>query len=271
MATPIGNLKDMTLRALELLQAADLIVCEDTRITARLLTHYGIHAGTLSYNDHNAESRRPQIMAALERGQVVALVSDAGTPLISDPGYRLVRACHAAGYPVTALPGASSLLAALCIAGLPTDRFFFAGFLPAREEARRKELHALSTIPATLIFFESSRRLPDTLAQMSTLWPAREAAVARELTKLFEECRRGTLPELAGHYAEAGAPRGEVVILVAPPVAQAPGAGAVEAKLALLLDTHSVKEAAGILAEETGLPRRDIYSLALRLRQHGKP
>ena len=268
IATPIGNLKDITLRALEVLQAADLIACEDTRVTAKLLTHYGIDAATISYNDHNGEARRPQILNALAQGKIVALVSDAGTPLISDPGYKLVQAVQAEGHYITALPGASSVMVALCLAGLPTDRFFFAGFLPAKEEACKKELHALSTIPATLIFFESNRRTSDTLALMAAVWGERHAAVTRELTKLFEETRRGTLTELAAHYANAGDPKGEVVILVSPPGEEALSAEDIEAKLTLLLATHSVKEAATIMAEQTGQPRKDMYSIALKLLQH---
>ncbi len=270
VATPIGNLKDITLRALEVLRAAHLIACEDTRVTAKLLNHYGIDAPTLSYNDHNGEARRPQILRALEEGKIVALVSDAGTPLISDPGYKLVQAVQAEGHPITALPGASSVMVALCLAGLPTDRFFFAGFLPAKEEACKKELQSLSTIPATLIFFESNRRTADTLALMATIWAERKAAVARELTKLFEECRRGTLAELAVYYAKAGDPKGEVVILVSPPGTEAPTAEDIESKLTLLLATHSVKEAATIMAEQTGQPRKDMYSIALKLMQHDK-
>lgn len=265
IATPIGNLKDITLRALETLKAADLIACEDTRVTAKLLSHYGISAPTLSYNDHNGESRRPHILAALADGKIVALVSDAGTPLISDPGYKLVQAAQSEGHYVTALPGASSVMTALCLAGLPTDRFFFTGFLPPKEEACRKELQSLSTVPATLVFFESNRRTADTLALMATLWPNRRAAVARELTKLFEECRQGSLQELTEHYA-ANEPKGEVVILVSPP-AETASAEDIEANLALLLKTHSVKEAAAIMAEQTGQPRKELYTLALKLMQ----
>lgn len=268
VATPIGNLKDITLRALEALRAADLIACEDTRVTAKLLNHYGITAPTLSYNDHNGESRRPKILEALQEGKRVALVSDAGTPLISDPGYKLVVAVQAAGHPITALPGASSVMVALCLAGLPTDRFFFAGFLPPKEEACKKELQSLSTIPATLIFFESNRRTADTLALMNLYWPERKAAVTRELTKLFEEARRGTIAELAAHYAQAGDPKGEVVIVVAPPGEEALTPADIESKLKLLLSTHSVKEAATILAEQTGQPRKDIYTLALKIMQN---
>lgn len=271
VATPIGNLRDITLRALEMLQNADLIACEDTRVTAKLLSHYGITAPTISYNDHNGESRRPKILDALSDGKRVALVSDAGTPLISDPGYKLVLAAQSEGHYITALPGASSVMVALCLAGLPTDRFFFAGFLPPKEEACKKELQSLSTIPATLVFFESNRRTSDTLALMAQIWPARLAAVTRELTKLFEESRRGTLEELAAHYATMGDPKGEVVIVVAPPGEEALSARDIETKLALLLKTHSVKEAATILAEQTGQPRKDMYTLALKIMQDEKP
>ncbi|MBY0406126.1 MAG: 16S rRNA (cytidine(1402)-2'-O)-methyltransferase [Rickettsiales bacterium] len=267
VATPIGNLKDITLRALEVLAACDLIACEDTRVTAKLLTHYGVKAPTLSYNDHNGESRRPKIMEALQAGKRVALVSDAGTPLISDPGYKLVRDCQEAGYNVTALPGASSLLAGLCLSGLPTDRFCFAGFLPPKEEARFKTLQTLSHIPATLVFFEAARRVPETLASMAKLWGSREAAVTRELTKLYEETRRGTVSELAAHYASEGEPRGEVVIIVSPPGEEAITPEDMETRLSLLLKNHSVKEAATILAEQTGHPRKELYTLALKLMQ----
>lgn len=265
VATPIGNLKDITLRALEALEAADLIVCEDTRVTGKLLSHYGIHKPTLSYNDHNGAERRPKILAELAAGKCVALVSDAGTPLVSDPGYKLVREAAAAGHHVTALPGASSLLAALTLSALPTDRFLFAGFLSAKQEAAKRELQALAAVPATLVFFESARRLATALALMQDMLGERDAAVARELTKLYEETRRGGLGELAAHYAQAGAPKGEVVIVVGPPVAQADSGGHAEHQLKQLLKSHSVKDAAAIVAEQTGKPRKEIYALALRL------
>lgn len=267
VATPIGNLKDITLRALELLGMADLIVCEDTRVTGKLLSHYGIHRPTLSYNDHNGAERRPKILAALQAGQRVALVSDAGTPLVSDPGYKLAREVAELGLHVTTLPGPSSTLAALCLSGLPTDRFFFAGFLPAKQEACRKELQALAAIPATLVFFESARRLSDTLALMRETLGDRQAAIVREITKLYEESRRDTLSGLLAHYVREGEPKGEVVIVTGPPGQAATSADDTAAKLKLLLASHSVKEAASIVAEETGQPRKHIYSLALKLMQ----
>ncbi len=268
VATPIGNLGDITLRALEILKNADLIACEDTRVTAKLLSHYGIKKPTLSYNDHNAVERRPKIFDTIKNGGRVALVSDAGTPLISDPGYKLVREAVAEGMHVTTLPGASSLLSALCLAALPTDRFLFAGFLPQKNEACKKELSSLAAVDATLVFFESAKRLQKTLVLMHDVLGNRDVAVARELTKLHEECRRGTLSELAGHYKNAGEPKGEVVIVVSPPQAEKTSAIDAESKLRLLLKTHSVKEAVSIVAEETGAPRKDIYTRALSIMKH---
>lgn len=267
VATPIGNLKDITLRALDTLKDADVIVCEDTRVTAKLLNHYGIKKPTLSYNDHNGAERRPEIMNQLRQGKRVVLVSDAGTPLVSDPGYKLVKDAMSEGCYITALPGASSVLAALCLSGLPTDRFFFAGFLPPKQEACKKDLQTLLDIPATLVFFESARRLNDTLPLMHKVLGNREAAVVREITKLFEESKTGTLQELCRHYEKEGEPKGEVVIVVGPPLAAEEDAQDIEAKLKLLLKKHSVKEAASVLAEQTGRSRKDLYTLALRLMQ----
>ena len=266
VATPIGNLSDITLRALEALKQADLIACEDTRVTAKLLSHYGISKPTLSYNDHNGEGRRPQIVDALKNGQRVALVSDAGTPLVSDPGYKLVREALSLGLHVTTLPGASSVLSALCLSGLPSDRFFFAGFLSAKKEAALSEVQALAKIPGTLVLFESARRLLQTLPILQQGLGNRQAAVVREITKLFEESRRGALAELIAHYEKEGEPKGEVVIVVAPPKeGEQASDDELAAKLALLLKKYSVKEAASILAEETGRARKELYTLALKL------
>lgn len=269
VATPIGNLADITLRALDTLRAADLIACEDTRITSRLLSHYGISAPCLSYNDHNGEQRRPRIMEALAAGKRVALVSDAGTPLISDPGYKLVREVQQAGFRVTALPGPSSVLTGLCISGLPTDRFCFIGFLPTRAAALKKEMSQLASIPATLVAFESARRLPESLPILAQVFGDRPAAVTRELTKLFEECRRGSLSELAAHYEKEGPPKGEVVLVIGPPLEghDALTPEEIEHRLVRLLKTHSVKEAAAQLAAETGQPRKELYALALTLKE----
>ncbi|MCC7273342.1 MAG: 16S rRNA (cytidine(1402)-2'-O)-methyltransferase, partial [Alphaproteobacteria bacterium] len=221
VATPIGNRGDITLRAVETLRGVDLVVCEDTRVSGPFLRTLGVTAPLLAYHDHNAERVRPQIMARLTAGAAVALVSDAGTPLVSDPGFRLVGECIARGVPVTTLPGPSAPLAALVLAGLPTDRFMFAGFLPPRAGARGETLSELARVPATLVFLETAPRLADSLAQMAQMLGDRPAAVARELTKLHEEVRRGPLAALAEHYRTAGPPRGEIVVVVGPPAPRA--------------------------------------------------
>lgn len=265
VATPIGNLGDITLRALATLAAADVIACEDTRVTRRLTGRYGILTPLTPYHEHNAAVARPKLLARLARGEAIALVSDAGTPLISDPGYKLVRAAREAGHEVTALPGASAVLAALVVAGLPTDRFFFAGFLPAKQTARRARIAALSTIPATLVLYESGPRLASTLADLADELGPRAAAVCRELTKLHEEVRRGELAQLARDYAAGAETRGEFVVVVAPPVESAAAAGEVDAMLRRALARASVKEAVGEVACATGRPRREIYRRALAL------
>src|SRR6266550_4066248 len=263
VATPIGNLRDVTLRALEILAAADLVACEDTRVSRKLFDHYGLSAPLLAYHDHNAETARPKIIERLAAGSAVALVSDAGTPLISDPGYKLVRAAAEAGHAVTAAPGPSSALMALTIAGLPTDRFFFEGFLPAKETARRARIAELARIPATLVLFESGPRLAATLADLAAGLGAREAAIARELTKLHEEVRRGDLHTLAADYAAGAETRGEIVIVTAPPAAEQPSAADIDALLRAALARTSVKEAVAEVAAATGVPRRAVYSRAL--------
>jgi len=267
VATPIGNLGDITLRALSTLAAADLIACEDTRVTAKLTRHYGIHAPLLAYHDHNAEKQRPKIMERLERGEAVALVSDAGTPLVSDPGYRLVREAIEAGYMVVPVPGASALLAGLIASGLPSDAFFFAGFLPPKETGRRKRLAELAAVPATLVFYESPQRLAACLADMAAvLGGKREGVMARELTKAFETVRRGSLAELAATFAGEPPPKGEIVLLVGPAEAEAPAADDVDALLADLLTRHPLREAAAEAAAQTGLPRRLLYQKALAMK-----
>lgn len=267
VATPIGNLADITLRALDVLKKAHIIACEDTRVTGKLLSHYGITTPTISYHEHNAEKVRPKIMEWLSAGRAVALVSDAGTPLISDPGYKLVYEARGLEIAVYPIPGASSVMAALCASGLPTDRFLFAGFLPAKAGARQKALAGLAQADASIVLFESTRRLPEALAEMAQAMPGRQAVVARELTKLYEEFRRDTLEALAAHYAEAGAPRGEVVVVISPPQEQqAVYDKTVEAMLRNALKSYSVKEAATAIAAETGLPRQELYGHALRLK-----
>ena len=269
VATPIGNLRDITLRALEVLAAADVIACEDTRVTRRLLDHYGIATPMTPYHEHNAAAARPKLLARLAAGEAVALVSDAGTPLISDPGFKLVRAAHDAGHAVTSLPGASSALAALTASGLPTDRFCFEGFLPVKSGQRQRRIAELGGIPATLILFETGPRLARSLADLATTLGARPAAVCRELTKLHEEVRRGELPTLAQAYAAGAESRGEIVIVIGPPAEDAgrADAGEIDALLRRALARGSVKDATGEVAAATGLPRREIYQRALALSQ----
>jgi 16S rRNA (cytidine1402-2'-O)-methyltransferase len=269
VATPIGNLGDMTLRGLWVLRNVDRILCEDTRVTARLLSRFGIDAPLSAYHDHNADRVRPAVLEALRRGDRVALVSDAGTPLVSDPGFKLVRAALAENLPVTAAPGPSAALTALILSGLPPEAFLFAGFLPSRSAARRRVLRQWTGLDATLVLFEGQSRLAAALADMADMLGPRDAAVARELTKRHEEIRRGRLSELAKHYQEAGPPRGEVVIVVGPPEPAAPAEADIDARLAQLLETSTLRDAVARLAAETGLPRRALYDRALGLQRKG--
>ncbi len=267
VATPIGNLRDITLRALQTLAAADLIACEDTRVTRKLLDHYGVTTPLTPYHEHNAAAARPRLLARIAAGGAVALVSDAGTPLVSDPGFKLVREARQAGLAVTALPGPSAALAALTVAGLPTDRFFFEGFLPPKESQRRARAGELARIPATLVLFENGSRLQRTLDDLAAALGPREAAICRELTKLHEEVRRGSLAELARHYAGDAETRGEFVVVIAPPADEAglAGDGDVDDMLRAALGRVSVKDAVGEVATATGRPRREIYQRALAL------
>jgi 16S rRNA (cytidine1402-2'-O)-methyltransferase len=265
VATPIGNLGDITLRALEVLAGVDVIACEDTRVTRKLTERYGIETSLTPYHEHNAAEARPKLLARLADGQAIALVSDAGTPLISDPGFKLVRAACEAGHWVTALPGPSSVLAALSVAGLPTDRFFFEGFLPAKQAARQKRVAELANIPSTLILFESGPRLAAMLADLATAFGTRAAAICRELTKLHEEVRRGNLEILARDYAAGAESRGEFVIVVAPPATDDGISDNVDELLRQALKRVSVKDAVGEVALATGRPRREVYQRALIL------
>ncbi len=256
------------MRALDTLEAADLVVCEDTRVTAKLFAIYGITRPLLAYHDHNAAKIRPRILDALTDGQVVALVSDAGTPLVSDPGYRLVREAAAAGHRIIPVPGPSALLAGLAVAGLPTDRFLFAGFLPVKAGARETALQALADIEATLVFFETGPRLASALAAMGSVLGDRAAVMARELTKTFEEIRRGSLEELRLALADEPLPKGELVVLVGPPL-RGDASSDVDLDAALLkaLADHPLKSAVAAVVEETGLPRRTVYQRALALKR----
>jgi 16S rRNA (cytidine1402-2'-O)-methyltransferase len=271
VATPIGNLGDITLRALETLAGVDIIACEDTRITRRLTERYAITAQLKPYHEHNAAAARPKILEKLAQGASVALVSDAGTPLISDPGFKLVREVCAAGFAVIALPGPSSVLSALSVAALPTDRFFFEGFLPPKQAARRVRLAELSRIGATLVMFESGNRVQDTLRDLAGIMGARDAAICRELTKMHEEVTRGTLAELAD-AADTLETRGEFVLVIGPPPAgaQTMPKDEVDDLLRASLLRDSVKDAVAHAVELSGRPRREIYARALELAREAK-
>jgi 16S rRNA (cytidine1402-2'-O)-methyltransferase len=266
-ATPIGNASDITLRALDVLRSCDAIVAEDTRVTARLLAIHGISRPLLIYNDHNAPSVRPKLLQRLREGARLALVSDAGTPLVSDPGHKLVTAGREQGSAVYPVPGPSAALAALTVSGLPSERFLFAGFLPAKTGERRSVLADLAPIPATLIVFESAQRLADTLADMAEILGARDAAVTRELTKLHEEVRRGPLRELADFYAKAGAPKGEITLVIGPPAAKREeNTVRIDELLAQVLPFMPVRSAATLIADLTGASKRTVYNRAVALK-----
>ncbi|WP_207762034.1 16S rRNA (cytidine(1402)-2'-O)-methyltransferase [Arboricoccus pini] len=267
VATPIGNLGDLSPRAGELLRKADLVLCEDTRVTMRLMQHLGIRRRLMAYNDHNAPMVRPIVMEKLRASECVALVSDAGTPCISDPGFKLVREAADAGIAVRAVPGASAVLAALSIAGLPTDRFLFAGFLPPRQAARRSTLTGLAALDATLVFLESPGRLADMLADAAATLGQRQAAVARELTKLFEEVRRGPLEELAAHYAHEGQPKGEITVVIGPPSGDVATPADLDQRLRDALLEMRPRQAAAAVASATGLPVNRLYERILELRR----
>jgi 16S rRNA (cytidine1402-2'-O)-methyltransferase len=272
VATPIGHLGDITLRALATIAAADLVLCEDTRVTRKLLDRYGLAPPLLAYHDHNAAEVRPRILQRLAQGAAIALVSDAGTPLISDPGYKLVAAAIEAGHRVYPIPGASALLAALVIAGLPTDRFYFEGFLPPKAGQRRNRIAELVEIPATLVLYETGPRLAESLADLANGLGARSAAMCRELTKAFEEVRRGKLDELAAHYAKAATPKGEIVLVIAPPddSARTVSSEELDTRLKRALARGSLKDAVAEVSGETGWKRREVYARALVLVEDGK-
>lgn len=266
VATPIGNLSDITLRAIAVLRAADAIACEDTRVTGKLKSEFGLTAQLIPYHEHNADRATPALIERLNLGEIVALVSDAGTPLVSDPGYRLVNAALKDGIKVIPVPGASAPLAALSVSGLPTDRFIFEGFLPTKTAARRKALERAASTQATLVFFESPKRLAKSLANMAEILGNREAVIAREITKRFEEMTRGPLASLAAQIGSAPPPKGEVTIVVGPPGAsEAPSEMEIDDLLREALTRFSVKDAASAVASSTGLQRRPLYQRALLL------
>lgn len=265
-ATPVGNARDITLRALDVLSGADAIIAEDTRVTAKLLTILGLQKPLLAYNDHNASRERPRILARLRAGERLALVSDAGTPLISDPGFKLVREAIASDLPVQVVPGPSALLAALTVSGLPTDKFLFVGFLPPKQGERRRALAEWKTVRATLIVFESAQRLSETLSDMASVLGPRPVSIARELTKLHEEVTRGDLESLAETYRHRDPPRGEITLVVGPPLDEAPDMTRADALIEMALAYMPVRAASDLISEALGAPRRDIYARALALR-----
>lgn len=264
VATPIGNLGDITLRAAETLRGVSAVACEDTRITGRLMQHLGLKQRLIRYDDHADEAARERLLAMMA-AEPVALVSDAGTPLISDPGYRLVREARERGIAITSLPGPCAAVMGITLSGLPSDRFLFAGFLPSKEKARGDVLGELSSVPATLVFYETSPRLIDSLEAIAAVLPGREVAVARELTKMFEECRPGQPAELIAHYT-AHPPRGEIVLMVGPPLEESFTMQDAEAMLREELQHAKASQAAAAVAKRTGLDRKELYALAMQLK-----
>ena len=273
IATPIGNLGDLSPRAAEWLQKADILACEDTRMTRKLITLTNLRTAAkfMPYHDHNGKTMRPKLLEALHSGKIIALVSDAGTPLISDPGYKLVSACHDAEISVSAIPGPSAVLAGLAAAGLPSDRFLFAGFPPSRQKARQTFFREFLACPCSLIFFESAKRLVRSLSDMETIFGSRHAAVARELTKKFEEIQRGSLTTLVEFYGARQTPKGEIVVIIDPPsMSMRPTSALIDSEIMAVLANLGVKSAAEHVSHALGLPRREIYQRALELRGNDK-
>lgn len=272
VATPIGNMRDISFRALDVLSSVDSIACEDTRVTGKLLSAYRIKKPMVQYNDHNAARQRTKIMQDLAEGRRVALVSDAGTPLISDPGFKLVREARDQGFDVTAVPGANAVLTALQVSGLPSDAFSFIGFLPAKSVARRKTLEEWAATPGSLIIYETAPRLEESLKDMLSVLGNRQAAVTRELTKMFEEVQAGALEDLVKHYKKKGPPKGEIVVVIGSEATiatsdedEAARAVTIEDQLRVALKSMSVKDAAEAVAAASGKSRKAIYTLALKL------
>ena len=266
VATPIGNLGDITLRALCVLAAADVVYCEDTRHSRTLMSHFGLATKMQAYHEHNAERERPRIIARLEAGERIALISDAGTPLISDPGYKLVRDVVAVGYAVYALPGPCAAVAALTVAGLPTDSFMFAGFLPPKSGQRQARLKELVAVPATLVFYEAPTRVAEAIADMAAVLGDRSCAIARELSKLHEEVQRGSLSALAAELSGTEL-RGEIAIVVAPPLDAVAADADITAALVAALDVSSTRDAVRMVAERLGVAKTRVYDLAMDLKR----
>ena len=265
VSTPIGNLRDITFRALDILSSVDVVACEDTRVTGKLLNAYNIKKKMMSYNDHNANGRRDGILDAITEGASVALVSDAGAPLISDPGYKLVREAVKAGHKVTSIPGASAAVTALQLSGLPSDAFCFAGFLPAKQTARKRVLEKWKEVEATLIFYETGPRLEASLKDIKSVLGERPVALARELTKMFEEIRREKVSRLLSEVRQKGPPKGEIVLVIGREEPEEMPQVNLESQIKKALETMSVRDAAEAVAEASGKPKKTIYTLALKL------
>lgn len=269
MATPIGNLGDITIRALDTLAMAGTVLCEDTRVSGKLLKAYGLSKKLMTYNDHADTKLRTKVLEMITGGQAVALISDAGMPLISDPGYKLVQACHEHGLPVTSMPGANAPLTALQLSGLPSDAFTFIGFLPPKAGARQACLQQWAAVPGTLIAFDTAPRLQKTLADIQTVMPGRTVAVVREITKLYEEYRIDDITALIDHYEQAGQPKGEIVLVIGPSVEAPLDEATLKQALREALSVMSTKEAAAHIAAKTGRPKTDIYDMALAVKKEG--
>ena len=270
VATPIGNLRDITFRALDVLSSADLIVCEDTRVTGKLMSAYGFKKKMQVYNDHSTDYQRGALIEIVQSGQSIAVLSDAGTPLVSDPGYKLVRAAIEQELYVTSVPGPNAALSALQLSGLPTDQFSFLGFLPPKSTARQTALKKWQDTPGTLIIYETGPRLIDSLQDMRAALGNRDAAVMRELTKMYEETQRGTLSDLILHYTNEGTPKGEIVVTLGQALAEIVSTESIERQLQKALETMSVRDAAEVVAQATGKPKKTIYTLALKLASNTK-
>lgn len=270
VATPIGNLRDITFRALDVLSSVDLIVCEDTRVTGKLLNAYGFKKKMQVYNDHATDKQRENLIEAVANGQSIAVLSDAGTPLVSDPGYKLVRNAVARDLYVTSIPGPNAALPALQLSGLPTDQFSFLGFLPSKTVARQATLKTWEAVPATLVMYETGPRLLSSLQDMRIVLGNREAAVMRELTKMYEESKRGILSDLISYYQSKGAPKGEIVVVIGHAVAEVISTESIEKQLIKALEKMSVRNAAEMVAQATGKPKKTIYTLALKLASSSK-
>ncbi len=267
IATPIGNLRDITIRALDALKAADLVICEDTRVTGKLLKAYNITAKLQTYNDHSSDDNRAAIVDKIMGGKSVALVSDAGMPVVSDPGYKLVNACQQAGAYITTLPGANAPLSALQLSGMPSDRFSFIGFLPPKTMARKKVLAEWANVKTTLMTFETAPRLLAALKDIRDALGAREVAVVREITKMFEEVKRDNVAGLIEYYEQEGPPKGEIVLVIGPPIDSEIGEGAIEEMVKEALSDMKVKDAAHYVAEKAGRKKSDMYDLALKIKK----